>query len=384
MLVKYLARHPRVHRIFHFDAPVDLRQLFRYPRSLGIRGTEALAVMRQTLARKLHLADAGKVRFDTFLRLDSGRRGFRTLFRLLGTGGSFADYLDRSLRRRGLGERRTVCWVCPTVSDFPEIHDRLRPDLVVADVIDDQRLWPLTESERDAVEKNYADVLGLADVALANCASVREAMLRFCDEVHLVPNAAEIFDGAETWQQPRALRRLAGPVVGYVGDLDAARMDVDLVASVAAKRPDWQFVFIGSARRGNPMRILGDRPNVHLLGIRRYRQAVRFIRHFDVAIIPHRVNELTQHMNPLKLYVYFSLGVPIVATPIANTDGLGESVRFASTTDQFIGRIDECLGAERGGYAPDDEFLAQNSWEARVATVVALLEGVHKGRNVSS
>ena len=339
--------------------------------------------MRQTLARKLRLADVGKVRFDTFLRLDSRRRGFRTLFRLLGTGGSFADYLDRTLRRRGVGERRTVCWVCPTVPEFREIHDRLRPDLVVADVIDDERLWPLGADERDAVDRNYADVLGLADVVLANCESVREAMLRYADEVHVVPNAAEVFDGAEAWRRPRILRRLAGPVVGYVGDLDAARMDVDLVASVAAKRPDWQFVFIGSARRGNPMRFLRDRPNVHLLGIRRYEEAVRFIRHFDVAIIPHQVNELTRHMNPLKLYVYVSLGVPIVATPIANTDGLGEFVRFGRTADELVGRIDECLRAEQGGYAPTPEFLAKNSWDARVATVIALLAGAPKG-NVRS
>lgn len=381
MFVKYLARHPRVHRIFHYDAPVDVRQWYRYPRFLGIRGTEATTVMRQTIARKLRLADTDRVRFDTFLKLDSRRRGFRTLCRLLGTGGSFADYLDRTLGRFGLGERRTVCWVCPTVPGFAAIHGRLRPDLVIADVIDDQRTWSLTDTERHAVEENYADVLGLADVVLANCASVREAMLLYTDEVHVVPNAAEVFDGADAWPRPRALRRLASPVVGYVGNLDEERMDVELVASVVAKRPDWQFVFIGSARRGNPLRSLGNQSNVHLLGIRRYEQAVRFIRHFDAVIVPHRINELTRHMNPLKLYVYFSLGVPIVATPIANTDDIGEFVRFGRTADEFIARIEECLRA--GRHPPVGELLAKNSWEARVAGVMALIDGALKGRNVS-
>ena len=244
-----------------------------------------------------------------------------------------------------VGERRTVCWVCPTVPDFAEIHDRLRPDLVVADVIDDQRLWPLDADERDAVDRNYADVLGLADVVLANCESVREAMLPYSDEIHLVPNAAEAVERADTWTRPRELRRLAGPIIGYVGNLEAVRLDVDLVASVVAERPGWQFVFIGSAARDNPLRALRDRPNVHLLGIRRYDEARRFIRHFDVAIIPHLDNALTRHMNPLKLYVYFSLGVPIVATPIANAGAAGEFIQVGKTADEFVDRIEACLAS---------------------------------------
>ncbi len=374
MFVKYLARHPRVHRIFHFDAPVDVRQWFRYPRSLGVRGTEAIAVMRQTIARKLRLADTDKVRFDTFLKLDSRRAGFRTLCRQLGTGGSFADYLERVLARQDR-RRRTVLWVCPTVPEFPAICERLQPDLVVADVIDDQRLWPLTDTERDAVDRNYADVLDRADVVLANCESVRDAMQSYADEVHVVPNAAEITDGAESWRRPWALRRLGGPIIGYVGNLEAVRMDVDLVASIAAERPDWQFVFIGSAQRGEPLRAIGQRPNVHLLGVRRYQDAQRFIRHFDVAIIPHLDNDLTRHMNPLKLYVYFSLGVPIVATPIANTGTIGEFARIGRTADEFVDRIEACLANGPPAHSSRiTAVVAQNSWEARVAQVFALVD----------
>ena len=375
MFVKYLARQPRMHRIFHFDAPVDVRQWFRYPRSLGVRGTEAMAVVRQTIARKLRLADTGKVRFDTFLKLDSRRAGFRTLCRRLGTGGSFADYLERVLARQNRSGRRTVLWVCPTVPEFPAICERLQPDLVVADVIDDQRLWPLTDTERDAVERNYADVLDRADVVLANCESVRDAMLSYTDEVHVVANAAEIIDGAESWKRPRALRRLGGPVIGYAGNLEAVRLDVDLVASIAAERPDWQFVFIGSAQRGEPLRAIGHRPNVHLLGVRRYHEARRFIRHFDVAIIPHLDNELTRHMNPLKLYVYFCLGVPIVATPIANTGALGEFVEVGRTAAEFVERIERCLAKGPLTDSPRTaRLLTENSWDARVAQVLTLID----------
>ena len=376
MLVQQLARHPQVHRIFHFDAPMDVRQWFRHPGSLGVRHGEAMAVMRQTLRRKLGLADKGKVRFDTFLRLDSRRAGFRTLFRILGTGGSYPDYLERTLRRHGLGERRTVFWVCPTVTDFPAICDRFQPELVVADVIDDQRLWPLTPAERESVDRNYADVLGRADVALANCASVQKGMSRYNGKIHLVPNAADLVRGANRWVKPSELRRLHGPVVGYVGYLDSVRLDVELVAAIAAKRPNWQLVFIGAARQDDPVLALGTLPNVHFLGVRRYPKALRYIRHFDVAMIPHLDNELTRHMNPLKLYVYFSLKVPIVATPIANTDAIGAFVRTGRTADEFVAAIEACLRDDvlRGKEGQMAKLVRENSWEERATRIMALIE----------
>jgi len=376
MLAKYLARHPRVHRLFHFDAPVDVRHWFRYPREIGIRRTEAIPVIRQTLARKLRLADTGNVRFDTFLHLDSRRAGFRSLFRLLGTAGSHADHVQRTLASRGLGDRRTVMWVCPTMVDFPEIRDRLRPDLVVADIIDDQRLWPLTEAERGDIERNYTDVLGGSDLAIANCQSVQRSMSHLMPEIHVVPNAAEVPAGAERWPKPAPLRRLNGPVIGYVGNLDAIRLDIDLVAELADRRPAWNLVFIGSARRDNPLRALARRDNVHLLGVRRYDEALRFIRHFDVAMVPHLDNELTRHMNPLKLYVYFSLRVPIVATPIANTDDMDEFVRVGGTPDEFIDAIEQCLADDpfQGAEQRVTELLRRNSWEERTARIMSLLE----------
>ena len=44
-----------------------------------------------------------------------------------------------------------------------------------------------------------------------------------------------------------------------------------------------------------------------------------------MAIIPFKLTELTQNVNPVKLYEYLSAGVPVVAAPMSELLGLTRS-----------------------------------------------------------
>ena len=124
------------------------------------------------------------------------------------------------------------------------------------------------------------------------------------------------------------------------------------------------------------MLALAKHPNIHFLGVRRYPGVLRYIRHFDVAIVPHLDNELTRNMNPLKLYVYSALQVPIVATPIANTDAIGRFIEVGRTNDEFVERIEHCLSQGDNGIrtAQLGELLRGNSWDNRVEEIVVLVD----------
>ena len=378
MLVKYLARDTRIARIFHFDAPIGLfvagGLAFESSRNAGY--SQARLILLQTLSRKLGFKDRGKVRSYTFLYLTKRRIG-RLISRIIPSEQDYLNYLERTMRRQRLGQRRTVFWVCPNNFDFPSIEERFRPDLVVSDVIDDQRAWPCTPEYEEKLRQNYADVLGRSHLAFANCRTVFDGMRLFTGNIHLFPNAAEIMDDETLlWKKPAALKRMEGPVIGYVGNLDIARIDLGLLTEVATQRPDWNLAFIGSTHRNKDILELDKFRNVHFLGVRPYGEAVRYIRHFDVAMVPHLDNELTRHMNPLKLYVYFSMYLPIVTTPIANIDKLDQFVQVARTPKEFIERIEHCLEHDtitpKAGQMRD--WLVANSWQVRVTRMLALVE----------
>jgi glycosyltransferase involved in cell wall biosynthesis len=187
----------------------------------------------------------------------------------------------------------------------------------------------------------------------------------------VVPNACDPPDTTELSARPKQLRGLHGPVIGYVGNL-SARVDVALLEAVAVARPDWQFVFVGSAHFDQAILRLDTLSNVHFVGVKPYEEARRFVQHFDVALIPHLDNEMTRSMNPLKAYVYLSAGVPVVSTPIANLGDLAGLVTVAEGPEAFITAIGDALRS--GKRAPDLEVLGPSSWPARVVRVMGLID----------
>ena len=377
MLVKYLAEDPRINSILHFDAPVNI---FKSGSDVlksgqGGRHSHAGLVLHKTLRRRLRLQDRGKVRSDTFIFAGKGRAsGFRN--RMLPAEEDYPDYLGRVMKQQQIGQRRTVFWVCPNNFDFPLIADRFKPDLVVSDVIDDQRKWPCQPRYREILHRNYEEILARTHLTFANCRSVFDDMQEYTDNIHLLPNAAEFLeDEAQRWKKPAELRRIKGPVIGYAGNLDITRIDIDLLTSVASKRPDWTLVFIGSMHKSREIRKLDKFSNVRFLGVRVYDDAIRYIRHFDVAMIPHLDSELTRSMNPLKLYVYFSLHVPVVSTHIANIGDFREFVQVGRTPEEFIERIDQCLNNNpvAGNVERIRSLLEVNSWNERVTRILTLV-----------
>jgi glycosyltransferase involved in cell wall biosynthesis len=100
--------------------------------------------------------------------------------------------------------------------------------------------------------------------------------------------------------------------VGYFGYLTPAWFDWELVASTARKHPRWVFHIVGY---GEPVPVrLPD--NVHLLGKVPHIELFAFAQSWDVAIVPFKVGALSQGADPIKVYEYLTLGLPVVSTGI--------------------------------------------------------------------
>ena len=378
MLVRYLVKHPKIESIYHFDAPLNLPRAIRDAVHNGglARHSHARFVLFNALRRRYFRGRWTVVRPDTFVFLANARAS-RLMKWLLPCEDDYVNYLERAFTRHDIGQRRVIFWVCPNNFHFPAIERRLQPDLVVADVIDDQRKWDIAARRRYALDRNYREILGRSDLVFVNCENVLRSMNEFSDNIHLFPNAAERPERNRTsWKKPVELARMKGPVIGYAGNLDIARIDLELLETIAAEQPDWNLVFLGSMHRGREIERLTRFRNVHFLGVRVYERAVQYIKFFDVAIIPHLDNELTRSMDPLKLYVYFSMQVPVVATRIENLGEFEEFVFIGRTPNEFIRGVQECLrrDLDKSESARLERLLATNIWNKRVADMMSLIE----------
>lgn len=367
MLLRELASRPEIGRILHVDAPMPVTDLYfqTNPMRPALEHERSL-VSASTLARLSGVADEGKIHRRSFV---CGEDTHTLLGRRVPAPESFPNAVEAWLDDLGMRDN-CIAWACPIVPGFEDVQRRLRFPFIVGDFIDDQRFWPQSDASKRQIQKNYQFMTKTVDVAVANCLPVAQGLERDGLSPLLVPNGIDIRSQAP--EPAPEISRLNGPIIGYTGNM-TARFDFDLVEAIACARPHWQIVLIGKLARGVQHDRMQALANVHLLGIRPYEQARACIAAFDVAIIPHERNDLSDRMNPLKLYVYRSLGVPVVSTDIANIDELRDELTVAEGPDGFVRMIEAAMErqARDGRVYPTPLMASALSWHARMETIWA-------------
>lgn len=182
-------------------------------------------------------------------------------------------------------------------------------------------------------------------------------------------------DSEQTPEHP-GCARLTGPVIGYMGYLNPARLDTDLVLDVATRNPSWQFVFVGPGVAIEPLgRELPALSNVHVFDPVPYTELPGVLKCFDVCIIPNRINEHTAGNDPIKLFDYLASGRPIVSTPTAGIEQFAEHVSIARGATEFEYAIRALL--EEGDSLQKKQLrlraAKENSWEARANSLIEWL-----------
>ena len=343
MLTKYLLLTGKVRRVIHFDAPISAGDLDS--QAAGARGSVAHQgnlVYLNTVKRVLKATDTPGFVRRTFL-FRSGAKPERAFGVELPPKDAYPEFVEAVMREEGVTEA-PILWVSPIVFDYQAVADVVRPCCMIADLIDDQRTFPSTsERYRRQIEAAYESILLESDFAFANCTAVQKQFFSIRGDIHVIPNGAELFEDVETWSPDPEINSFPRPVIGYVGNL-RDRVDLDLIGRVAESVPNGTIVLVGSAHGRPEVAELASRyANIRLLGPRPYDVAQRIIASLDVAIMPHLRNEQSDRMNPLKLYVYVAIGVPVVTTDVANIQDMMSYVTVATSASEFVEAVGKAV-----------------------------------------
>jgi len=165
------------------------------------------------------------------------------------------------------------------------------------------------------------------------------------------------------------------PRLGWFGVIDE-RLDRDLVAAVAAARPDWQLVLIGPVVKIDPD-LLPTGPNIHYLGPKPYDSLPDYLTGWDVGIMPFARNDSTRFISPTKTPEYLAAGLPVVSTPIADViDPYGRLslVGIAGEPAAFVAAVGRALRTDLKGHRlRADSFLSGMSWDSTWAAMDQLI-----------
>jgi UDP-galactopyranose mutase len=236
-----------------------------------------------------------------------------------------------------------------------------------------------------------AELFNHADLVFTGGKSLYESKKLQHHSVHCFPSSIdrEFFQTARHIAvDPADQAQIPHPRLGYSGVIDE-RMDTDLIAQIADRRPDWQIVMLGPVVKISE----SDLPrtaNIHYLGGKDYHLLPSYLAGWDLGLLPFALNESTRFVSPTKTPEYLAAGLPVVTTPIKDVlepYGTFKLVEVAANIDQFIEGAQRALACRDSQERIErvDRFLSRTSWDLTWSEMRGLIEAtVRSNRSLSS
>ncbi|MCX6031096.1 MAG: glycosyltransferase [Chloroflexi bacterium] len=371
-----LSRLARANRVVY----VEPRPYFR----------ATLAELRSGARRPGHLFDGG------LAQVADGLWAYRTpAYAAIGGGPAWRPigrvlrvrHLRDALRRLGIG--RPIVWLShPSQAD---VRDDLPARLRVYHVVDEYLSYAgVNERQRAWLAACEAQIIAWADLVIAVTPEL-VATKGGPSKARLLPNAADVaaFDALPTPPAPLPTREGGGVLpaparggvgrgvtLGYAG-LVGSRLDLPLLAALAAARPEWRLILVGeivpTGCEAELARLAGL-PNVTLTGPRPAAEMPGIIARWDVGLIPYRINEETRHASPLKLYEYLAAGLPVVSADVPAVRPFAGLIEITGGPEETAAAVARALAADSpAARAGRRAAVHEHSWDARVEVLSAML-----------
>ncbi len=249
------------------------------------------------------------------------------------------------------------------------IAGRLEPSTVAYDVMDDLASFAWAPP---SLQLLHRQALRTADVVFAGGRSLHRGVTQHRpDGAHLLPSGVE----PEHFAAARALRRpRSRPVAGYVGVIDE-RLDLELVADLAAALPDWDIQMVGPVVKIDATS-LPRAPNLSYPGAKPYAELPAVLAGFDVALMPFALNAATRSISPTKSLEYLAAGLPVVSTRVP--DVVTDLSAVLDLTDDGAGFAEACRRLGSGQPASRaraaDTLLRLQHWDSIVERMRSLID----------
>jgi len=270
------------------------------------------------------------------------------------------------------GDGPLVAW-CFHPKFWPFIP-HLSPDRLIYHAYDLYHRQTRWTSELADMQQRFLD---RADLVVASSAPIAEYLTEQSGrDVLVIENAADFdaFAVNAADPEPADLAAVPHPRIGYAGTLNA-KVDFALLAQLAARRPHWHLVLIGSVGRlddetAAAIEQLRRLPNAHFLGFKPHTDLPRYVAAMDVNLLAYRISAdlWTEGIYPLKLHEYLAAGAPVIGADLPSVRPFADVVKIIDRTADWEPAIAAALEGRGVGTRDTRRAVArENSWDARVS-----------------
>ena len=157
--------------------------------------------------------------------------------------------------------------------------------------------------------------------------------------VTYLPNAVKLSEFPKSEAKKRK-----GFTVGFVGSL-GNWVDADMIADAAkslASDHEIRFCIVGPGPGHDLLqrriRIEGIK-NIELMGYVPHDEAIQQMYSFDIAIIPFKINKVTDSVSPVKLFEYWLAGNPVISTRTYELSQFSSQLLFIKDANEMAEQV---------------------------------------------
>jgi glycosyltransferase involved in cell wall biosynthesis len=295
-----------------------------------------------------------------------------------GTAPGFHDDNLPALRNLVIGEMRERdmhdMWAWFYTPMALPLATELKPRGYVYDCAEE--LSHLAGTHKQLVQRENA-LFKMADLVFTGGRSIHNTKRHRHPDVHCFPSSVDAKHFAEIAGEHPLHADIPRPRLGYCGVIDE-RINLDLVDAIAKARPEWNIVMVGAVENIGTA-TLPRRDNIHWLGAQSYDDLPRFIKGWDVGLLPFSLTDATRAICPPQPLEYMACGCPAVSTSIRDiVEAHGMVVRIADTPEGFIADCEMLMARtpqEREQHARELAAVAADatSWDTMAAEMAELV-----------
>ena len=284
-----------------------------------------------------------------------------------------------SLWLRVFGIKKQILWTYYPLTT--EILSTTPFEKTVYHCVDEIKAQP--GMPRDLIDIAEHRLLERADIVFTTSVKLYESRKQHNQNTYYMPNVADYRHFSRAMDPdlscPEDMVDIPAPRIGFIGAISGYKIDFHLIREIAQKRPEWSIVMIGKVGEGDPwtdIGVLDGIPNIHLLGPRPYSELPSYLKAFDVAILPNRLNEYTESMFPMKFFEYLSAGKPIVSVNLPALRQFSDFIYLADTYDEFINHVEKSLNDEVVPIEKRLSLAKEYTYEARTEKMLQLVSNI--------
>lgn len=297
---------------------------------------------------------------------------------------SFLSFLNRLFFRFSISQRKInsydYIWIT-SVSLYPIISHLITDKTnIIWDCMDDEMEFQSVKGNKTILENfllaekelmNNAKVIICSSDYLSQKIQNRTGIFRKC---FVINNAIELpkidKNLNETEKSKLNFVKNQDNVFMYIGTI-SEWFDFDTLVETLEENGDINIILIGPSDvkipQHNRITHLGTIEREHIFAFMDYAKAL---------IMPFKINELIKSVNPVKIYEYIWMGLPIIATRYGETEKFSDYIYLYSSTKEFIdisrNIVDSKFAAKKTIFE-SKKFAESNQWKNRCQEILKIL-----------